>query len=330
MTDADGDFEVELPLGDYVAIISADGFVTATEEFTLDMAGEVEINEVNLTDIDEVVVPTGTLVKGLIIPDFALVDGINSGALSLNTEVLFCEGVDLDPEDCDEGIDAAVVVHGGVDNYVDPDNAFFDDLDDTLQQFGVFTISAEVPVGDYTICMGVSITGPDTDPAVDADGDGDPTNDVFNLDAGFHCEDESNLQIVGTSLADFELAEGPITVVEDSYTIVVNVLSSLDVYVIGSDTQAPLEFVEVCLYDDEAMTVLIDCVETDADGMARFFLVGDLLDDTTFTSNADGRDVGYEQEATTFEYNVIDDIIDGGPFDTGFPSDANQSLDPQP
>ena len=194
------------PLGDYVAVISADGYVTATEEFTLDMAGEVEVNEVNLEEVDVIgETPMGTLVKGLIIPEFDMVQGILDGTISLNTEVLFCDGVITDTTDCDEPTDAAAVVSGGFDDYIAPDDPFFPfgDLDDALQDFGVFLITAEVPAGDYTICMGVSLTG---------DLDADPLTPDATLDGGFNCENESNLQIVGTDLEDFELAEGQITV----------------------------------------------------------------------------------------------------------------------
>ena len=41
MTDDEGNFEVELPLGDYVAIIAADGFVTATEGVTASFVKEL-------------------------------------------------------------------------------------------------------------------------------------------------------------------------------------------------------------------------------------------------------------------------------------------------
>lgn len=47
-TDADGDVAFGLPAGDYFAVINADGFELAVEEFTLD-EDETEINEVNLT-----------------------------------------------------------------------------------------------------------------------------------------------------------------------------------------------------------------------------------------------------------------------------------------
>jgi hypothetical protein len=63
VTDAEGDLEVTLPLGDYVAIITAEGFVTATEEFTLDEAGEIEVNEVNLEGDGGGPVEEGSLTK---------------------------------------------------------------------------------------------------------------------------------------------------------------------------------------------------------------------------------------------------------------------------
>jgi hypothetical protein len=148
-----------------------------------------------------------------------------------------------------------------------------------------------------------------------------------NYETGFACENESDLQIIGTGLDDFELAEGQITVEEDMTTIVVNIFSSLDVYVRDDETDLPIEFAEVCLYDDSAMTVLIECVETDADGMARFFFAGNVFEDTTFTSSASAE--GYEDESFTFEYSLFTDLEDGGGLvDDALTADVIQSLDP--
>jgi hypothetical protein len=109
-------------------------------------------------------------------------------------------------------------------------------------------------------------------------------------------------------------------------TIVVNVFSSLDVYVKDDESELPIAGAEVCLYDDSAQTVLIDCVETDVDGLARFFFVGDLFEDTTFTSNASAD--GYESEATTFEYSLLTDLDSNGLVDDATTADRTQSLDP--
>jgi hypothetical protein len=331
MTDADGDVSFELPLGEYVAIVSADGYVTATEEFILDEEGEIEVNEVNLTDIDDVIVPTGNLVKALLITDFELVDAINLGTASLQTEVLFCQGVITDPADCNELTDAAVVTAGGFDDYQGvPFFTFPDiDLDDLLQEFGIFLFAAQVPVGDYTICTGVEVTWDD---------DGDPLTPPVNYDAGFNCENESSLQAVGTDLADFELAEGQITVYEDETTIVVNVFSSVDVFVYDSTggVATPILGAEVCLYEDAAMTILIGCQFTDADltagtlddGWARFFFVGDLFDTTTLTSSASA--AGFDNESFTFEYSLLGDLLGDGELvdtDPAF-ADSLHGLDP--
>jgi hypothetical protein len=166
--------------------------------------------------------------------------------------------------------------------------------------------------------MGVSLTG---------DLDADPLTPDATLDAGFNCENESNLQIVGTNLEDFELAEGQITVYEDEVTIVVNIFSSLDVFVRDDVSDLPIAGAEVCLYEDAEMTVLVECKTTDGTGLVRFFFVGDLLEDATFTVNSDA--TGYEQEATTFEYSLLTDILDGGDLiDDADTADVIQSLDP--
>jgi hypothetical protein len=166
--------------------------------------------------------------------------------------------------------------------------------------------------------MGVTISG---------DLDADPATPDTSLETGFSCESESNLQIVGTDIADFDLAEGPITVVEDSWTIVVNIFSSLDIYVRDDVSNLPIAGAEVCLYEDAAQTMLIGCETTDGTGIVRFFFVGDLLEDATFTVNSEA--TGYEQEATTFEYSLLTDIEDGnGLVDDATTADVIQSLDP--
>ena len=104
-------------------------------------------------------------------------------------------------------------------------------------------------------------------------------------------------------------------------TIVINIFSSLDVYVRDDETDAPIAFAEVCLYEDSEQTILIGCTETDADGMARFFFVGDLFEDSTFTSNADrryrlragGDDVRVQPADRPLDGNgLVDDAAHGG------------------
>ena len=75
------------------------------------------------------------------------------------------------------------------------------------------------------------------------------------------------------------------------------------------------------------MTTLVECKTTDGTGLVRFFFVGDLLEDATFTVNSEA--TGYEQEATTFEYSLLTDILDGGDLiDDADTADVIQSLDP--
>ena len=120
MTDADGDFEVELPLGDYVAIISADGFVTATEEFTLDMAVRLKSTRSTSRKSMSSVRPRWARSSRPSSSPIRLHRGRHPlrGDFTLQSEVLFCEGIITDTEDCDEPTDAARVVHGGFDDYV--------------------------------------------------------------------------------------------------------------------------------------------------------------------------------------------------------------------
>ena len=71
------------------------------------------------------------------------------------------------------------------------------------------------------------------------------------------------------------------------------------------------------------MTMLIECTTTDDEGIARFFGVGPGI----YTSNAYAP--GYESEGTTFEYDPIEDIFNGGTgIDDAFGADVIQSLDP--
>jgi hypothetical protein len=303
-----------LEAGCYFFVVSAEGYETfvSTEECL--EPGETLNNPIDLVSIVDAT-PTGNLIKALVIPNDVIVDQINDGVASLQTEVLFCQGVITDPADCNELTDDAVVTHGGFDDYQGvPFFTFPDiDLDDLLQEFGIFVFAAQVPVGDYTICTGVEITWDD---------DADPTTPDVELDSGFNCENESDLQIIGTGLDDFELAEGQIVVEEDMTTIVVNVFSPLDVYVRDDETDLPIAGAEVCLFDSDDM--LVSCAVTDAAGIARFYWVGD----GTYTANADATFLGYESEATVFTYNIFDDIDNGGPIDDALTADVVQSLDP--
>jgi hypothetical protein len=310
VTDAEGNVSFDLPLGDYVAIICATGYECATEEFTLDEEGEVEINEVNLTPIagEE---ETGVLAKVMIFPEIIVpqpegppitIDvgaGINDGSISLNSEVIFCEGIITDTADCDSVFDDAVVAFGGLDDNLDPDLPLdLTDLDPNLA--GAFVFAADVATGDYTICTSVSITG---------DFDGDPLTPDTTIGYDDLCETESDFQFhAALDGSTIEPVTGQITVLADTATVVVNVFASYDVLVTDNTAAAlPIPGAEVCLFD--AANVELACEETGADGIARFFGV----DDGTYTTSASA--LGYEDESDTYVYTLAGDLASDGGID---------------
>jgi hypothetical protein len=259
---------------------------------------------------------TGTLFKALIIPDFDIVNAIEAGEASVNSQVLFCEGIVIANDECDEPTDAAVVVHGGYDTDVDFGN--FESLEGLLGSFGAFLFTADVSVGDYTICTEVSISG---------DLDDDDLTPDMTLDTGLNCEHESSLQIVGTpdvegSDPNFELVEGQITVHENMATLVVNVFASVDVFVLDDEIDQPIADAEVCLYEDGDLTGTPVCITTDANGMARLFHVAD----GTYTLNTVA--AGYDAEMTTLDYTIVGDVTNGRAVDDALTADVIQSLVP--
>jgi hypothetical protein len=273
-TDANGDASVELPAGDYYAVVVSDGFETVIETFSL-TPGEVEVNEINLEAPG-----LGTLTKTIDLGGFDA--GDPGDEFVLQSEVIFC-AVDALPGGttagdletgglCDSQDDTAAVAHGGYDNLID-----------TLSFTWDFT--ADVEEGEYFICSTSTLTG---------DFDADDTTADESVTTGFICE-------------------GPFTVVEGAETVVVNnfvaeAIGSLDVYV-ESDAAVALTNIEVCVYDI-VTGAEVGCQITGATGLVSFDVVAGTY--TVAATDANGAGGGnFEDQDATIQYSIVTDSAVG-------------------
>jgi hypothetical protein len=301
ITGPDGEVVFAVPAGTYtVTIVSVpDGYSNdaVADEVTVAAGDAVTVvNDISQAPLEGEGVITKALDLG---PDLGA--EVLAGNFSLNSVVWVCEGVIMDPNECDDLTDDAVVAHGGFDDYAGSG--------------WVFEFSADVPAGQYTICTAADVTG---------DFDADPLTPDETLANEFRCEWTGLHSVNAIGAAPVFDRNGPFFVFDGLETYVPNdfeagLVGSLEVYVKDDVTDAAIAGATVTLFDDEGNFVAE--ATTDASGLVSFAVGAG-----TYTSTATA--AGYETESATIEYSPVDDIFTGGLADDFTTADLVQSLDP--